>query len=225
MSTQRLFSVTTGIGAMFRAAAIVREERRLRRAVRHMPRPVTWDWAGPRILPLLAGPHLDQPGEEIVRAVADLGCALEFGILMSGVLVLVDRPVAERWECSGDQIHDVAMANLRRRAARLTPADVTRGTMSGRIVSQLRRTPPWASSLLLLPQELVRLFGPEDQIFGAPARDILVSFRIDTPPEVVADIVVDIETSQIYPLWLDPFILEHEIVRWAGTFVDDDAWA
>jgi hypothetical protein len=41
------------------AAHFVKENRALARAVKKMPRPVPWEWARPRLVPLLAGPRFE----------------------------------------------------------------------------------------------------------------------------------------------------------------------
>jgi hypothetical protein len=41
------------------AKQVVREDQAMRRAARQMPKPVPWEWAKPRIVPLLAGPYFD----------------------------------------------------------------------------------------------------------------------------------------------------------------------
>jgi hypothetical protein len=55
------------------AVAILQEQGAMSRAFKRMPKPVTWDWARPRILPLLAGPYIDVDGEGPVRAVPTAG--------------------------------------------------------------------------------------------------------------------------------------------------------
>lgn len=195
-------------------AGLAREERALRRAARDMPRPVRWDWASDRVVPLLAGPYLGRPGEDLVRTALDPGCAVVFGVDLGGAFANVDVAVARRWECTTAQIRDAAMANLRQRASLLEPEDVASGTLSGRIVRLIHRTVGWASSLVLVPDELMRLFGSDDQILAAPGRSKLLSFPIDTPASVVADVVVDFERSETYPLWLDPFVLVDGTLHW-----------
>ena len=185
-----------------------------------MPRPVPWDWAASRVLPLLAGPRIDRPGEEIVRAVVEPGCAVEFGLEIGTALPLVDALVAERWECSAEQIRDAAFANLRRRAAELGRAAVTTATFNGRIV-RISQARPWTSSLVLVPDELMRLFGDHDQVIAAPGRSLLVSFATETPVSVVADVIVDLEMGQAHPLMLDPFMLNGARLYWQCR--DEDA--
>ena len=195
-------------------AGVAREERALWRASRNMPRPVPWDWARDRLVPLLAGPYLGRPGDDLVRTTLDPGCAVVFGLDLGGAFANVDTVVARRWECTTAQIRDAAMTNLRQRGSQLEPEDVSSGTLSGRIVRLIHRGVGWASSLVLVPEELMRLFGSDDQILAAPGRSILLSFPISTPTRVVADIVVDFERGETYPLWLDPFVLVDGVLHW-----------
>jgi hypothetical protein len=184
---------------------IVGEQRRLRRAATRMPKPVPWDWAAPRVLPLLAGPRIDQPDTPIVRTIVDPGCAIIFALMVSGASILVDRPVTERWECSVDQLLVAAMTNLRRKVSGIRPVQVREATFSGRIVRILEGEA--ASSLLLAGEDLRRLFGEHDQILAAPNLSTLLSFPIDCPSDVVGTVVVEFEMRSAWPLMLDPFLL------------------
>lgn len=202
-------------------AHVARRQRALRRAVRNMPNPVPWDWASPRLMPLLSGPQFDDPDLPLVRLTSELGPAIEFGLDLGGVFVTVDRLVAERWECSTDQLLDRGLANLRDRAARITPDQVVAGVMSGRTVRVLRDKPAWASSILLDLASVHRLFGSHDQLLAAPTTSCVVSVPIDTPSRVAADIVVDFE-GPLTSLFLDPFVMEEGAIHWAGGVSDDD---
>lgn len=216
-------TVTISVGGGIRlAAALLREQRALRRATKRMPKPVPWDWARPRLLPLLAGPMLDHTEDEPLRAVAEAGCALVFGIdAGGGIFPMVDAPVAERWECTVRQIRDVAFDNLRRRAARLEPSIVSGGTLSGRIIRIMKGGVPWASSLVLVEDELKRLFGGHDQIFITPGRGTVISFPSETPASTVVDVLDDFERSETYPLMLEPFMLSDGELLWGGALEDE----
>jgi hypothetical protein len=200
-----------------RVARLVRNDREFLRATRRMPRPVPWDWAAPRLMPLLAGPRNDAPGEELVRGTSATGCAIEFGIDLGGHFPLVDRSVAERWETSLAQLAATAAANLERSAAAIPPAVVRTAVRSGRIVRFLDRPAGCASSLLLSPAQLRRLFGEHDQVFGAPGRHTLVSFPIEMPTETIAELHVEMESDELFPLFLQPFQLVDGQLIWADT--------
>lgn len=201
------------------AAHVLRERKAVERAAKRMPKPVPWDWARPRLFPLLAGPAFDDAEAPTVRTTAGPGCAIEFGMDIGGPHLIVDAMVAERWECSAAQLRDVAVANLRRRIADLTPGSMGRGVFSGRMV-RMFRGPRYAASLVLIQDELERLFGSHDQVFATPSQRFLISFPIDTPDAVLADTVVDLELAEPLPLLYDPFVLHDGRLFWQPAAAD-----
>jgi hypothetical protein len=207
---------------VFRVTAhVARRQRRLRQAFRAMPNPVPWDWAAPRLMPLLSGPQFDDPDLPLVRVTSDLGPAIEFGLDVGGAFATVDRRVAERWECSPEQLLGRGLANLRDRAAKIAPDQVVAGVMSGRTIRILRDRPSWASSILLDLPSIHRLFGVHDQLLAAPTTDCLVSLPIDTPTRIAAGIVIDFE-GPLTSLFLDPFVMEGGVLQWVGNAQGDD---
>jgi uncharacterized protein YtpQ (UPF0354 family) len=203
--------------SLARALEILQEERAAARAIRRMPKPVRWEWAKPRLVPLLAGPRIDPEGESLVRVVMDPGVAVVFGLDLGAAFPLVDDAVSTRWESSAEQIREVATSNLERWAAELEPRIVRTATMSGHQIRLIQDRPGWASSIVLVPEELRRLFGDHDQIFAAPRRDTLLNFQPDIPSRVAGEIVVDFEAGATYPLMLDPFGLEDGTLSWGGA--------
>jgi hypothetical protein len=204
-----------------RTARIIKDDRAFRRAASKMPKPVPWEWARPRLMPLLAQPCIDMPGEERIRVVGRPGCAVEFGIDLGGHFPIVDRIVAERWECSVEQLHDTAIENLARRVGAIPLIAVQHAVRSGRAFRMLRSPAGCASSVLLVPDQVRRLFGGQDQVLAAPGRHTLLSFPMDAPTLAVAEIVVEMEQSELAPLFLDPFALCDGEVIWEGDLVDD----
>ena len=204
-------------------AHLVKEQRAIARATRRMPKPVPWEWAQPRLLPLLSGPAIDPPGLPTVRTTAGPGCAVEFGLDLGAVFPVVDALVAERWECDPAQLLEVSLANLRQRTSRLSPANLSSGVLSGRMTRVFRR-PGWAASLVLLEDELIRLLGAHDQFIAVPSRSLLMSFPIETPLRVVADTVVDFEIREAMPLLYEPFLITDGRLSWQPPedFAGDD---
>lgn len=201
---------------------LAREDRALRRALGQMPKPVPWEWAAPRLIPVIAGPVFDPPGEPLVRVRSELGPMVDIGLDLGAALTFVDTKVAERWECSPHQLMERALQNLRDRASRLTVDHVQTGVLSGRAARILDGRPRWAASVLLTPADLFRLFGPHDQFVAAPSADCLLSLPLDTPTATVADIVVDFEMHSQRPLFLDPFLIRDGELEWAEDVGDDD---
>src|SRR6476661_8257582 len=202
-------------------ANVARRQQRIRHAFRTMPNPVPWDWAAPRLMPLLSGPQFDDPDLPLVRLTSELGPAVEFGLDLGGAFATVDRRVAERWECTAEQLWQRGLANLSDRAAKIAPNQVVAGVMSGRTVRVLRDRPAWASSILLDLPSIHRLFGIHDQILAAPTTGCLVSLPIDTPTRLAAEIAIDFE-GPLTSLFLDPFVMEDEALYWSGDLLGDD---
>jgi hypothetical protein len=76
--------------------------------------------------------------------------------------------------------------------------------------------------VVLVPDQVKRLFGGQDQVLAAPGRHTLLSFPIDAPTHAVAEIVVDWEQRELAPLFLDPFGLCDGEVIWEGNATTDD---
>ena len=115
------------------------------------------------------------------------------------------------------------MANLERRVGAIPDSAVQHAVMSGRAFRLLRSPSGCASSVLLIPDQLRRLFGGHDQMLAAPGRHILLSFSIEMPTIAAAQIAVDIEQDELAPLFLGPFLLSDGTLIWDDVPDDLDA--
>jgi hypothetical protein len=192
----------------------IADEWTLASAAQHMPRPVPWEWARSRLVPLLARPGFDVPDEPVVRAVTGPGCVVEFGLDLGGAFAIVDSEVSQRWECMPQQLLDAALANLTSRVRDVQPSEATAGSVRGRLARLLDAPAGLAASTLLLPDELKRIFGDEDQVFIAPGRSRLISFPMSTPPQVIVESALALELDERVPLLLDPFVLVDGELHW-----------
>jgi hypothetical protein len=175
-------------------------------------------------MPILAGPRFDRGPGGPIQVVGAPGCAVLIAIDLGGALPVVDHEVAERWECTVGQLMTEAMSNLEQRAARIRPDAVCSGSLSGHAFRFLDM-PRWCSSLVLVPGHLTRLFGSHDQTIATPATSTIVSLAPDVPSRIVAEIVVGMERREVYPLLIDPFLLEGGQLTWDGVAEwDDDDW-
>jgi hypothetical protein len=94
----------------------------------------------------------------------------------------------------------------------------------GHLVRCLPEPGGWASSAILAgTDQLTRIFGPQDQVFTVPARNMLLSFDASTPNNVIADLTVLLEGSDPHPLMLDPFYLVDGELQWEGVSPGLDA--
>lgn len=159
-----------------------------------------WAWAALRVLPTIPGDvvrvldevDLDELGfrplTDFPTMQVEPGIDVAFAIEVDVVQLKVRQADLDRWDMQPADVMPAALANLRREV----------GTWRGRIVDDhyqgvpvrtLKGWPSWAVSLLLLPDELQRLFGPEDQLFVAPFACNLVALPADVERDLAADLV------------------------------------
>ena len=139
----------------------------------------------------------------------------------------VTRSMAERWEASVEQVEAAAFEHLDRAVGPLGRGHLQQAVHHGHMVRALGEPGGWASSVILSGEENVRrIFGSHDQIFTAPARNMLLSFDFRVPPTAIVEITVGFEGMDPHPLLLDPFALVDGELRWEGLTVvpaEDDA--
>jgi hypothetical protein len=101
----------------------------------------------------------------------------------------VDQEMLDRWDMTIERVVAVALGNLRREVGTWIGTIYTDDSYHDIPVRGLDGWPAWSTSLLLLPDELKRLFGDHDQLFIAPYQCCLVSLPIDVSRDIAADIV------------------------------------
>lgn len=169
-------------------------------ALETIPDDMPWAWAALRVLPAVRGERiqviedveLERLGFEPLAAFPRLemppGIGVTFAIEADVVQVTVNQRHLDAWAMTVDEVLPAAMANLRRAAGswRGTVYDDTYAGVPARL---LEGWPHWASSLLVAPEALTRLFGREDQLFVAPYQCNLISLPIDVDRDIAADLI------------------------------------
>lgn len=169
-------------------------------ALDHIPAEPSWAWATLRVLPTIPGDVVrvldDVDLEELgFRPLTDFptlhvepGVDVAFGIEAEVVQVRVHQADLDRWELTLAEVMPAALANLRRAIGTWT-GRVKEDRYEGVPVRMLEDWPQWAVSLLLVPEELKRLFGSHDQVFVAPYACNLVALPADVDRDLAADLV------------------------------------
>ena len=85
------------------------------------------------------------------------------------------------------------------------------------IVRALATPEGCATSVLLVPDALRRIFGDGDQIFTAPSRGLLLAFPIETPTESIDLLTEEAQRLDPHPLLLAPFRLSTGRLTWDGV--------
>jgi hypothetical protein len=93
-----------------------------------------------------------------------------------------------RWGVTVEEVAVTALANLRR-TARTWDGTAYPDSLDGLPIYGLQGWPHWAASLILLPDELIQLFGSHDQLFIAPYACNLLSLPIEVDREIAAGVI------------------------------------
>lgn len=169
-------------------------------ALMSIPAGAPWTWAALRVLPIIHGRRLqviddvelEEMGFRPVSAFPTLemapGIDVAFAIEVDVVYLTIDQQQLDRWEMTVEQVAPAAMANLRR-AVGTWNGSVYTEDRDGVPIRALEGWPHWATGLIVLPDQLQRLFGPQDQLFIAAYACNLVSLPIDVDRDFAADLV------------------------------------
>ena len=143
------------------------------------------DWAGvsDQVIPLFQRLRPYPPGfPDAVRHVLPSGISVTFGIDTGPAFLHVTPEIIEGWGRTVGQVADRALRNLRQRAALVGPDALLREPIGHVPMQALQSGTGSASTFVLVPDELPRIFGPQRQLFLAPMRDLLVSVPWDIEP-------------------------------------------
>ncbi len=149
-------------------------------AVGRLPGDLPWEEVAPRVLPQFerARPYrLGLP--ERVATMVPPGLPVSLSIDMGPAIVHVSASMLDGWSMSVADVTARALANLHDRAAKVRPADVLWDAIDGVRTGWLQTKLGIGATLVLAPQELVRILGPGPRLLVAPMRDLLITLPPD----------------------------------------------
>jgi hypothetical protein len=112
------------------------------------------------------------------------GLDVTFGLDIGPAFLYVGSWALERWGVTEDELVDRALANVRRHSGARQMFGLIQELVGGEPLSAFQSREGWASTLLLVPDELARVFGDEPSLVMAPSRDVLLRFPIHVDPEL-----------------------------------------
>lgn len=159
-------------------------------AIAALPRDLDWSILAEDVVPLFGRRRplpIDAPAP--IQVVLPPGLSVGFGVDIGPAFLNITESLLARWGIDRAELVRRAMANTESRARLLQPSDVHHvEVFDGLWIAILTARILPASALLLLPHELERLFGPEERLFVAPMRDLLIGFPGDVDPATAATI-------------------------------------
>ena len=192
------------------------------RAMGSLPSDLDWRSMAPNVIPVLPRrrPMPFEAGEPF-RVTLPPGIPTGFGIDIGPAFLMVASSLLTTWSVDAADIVATGLDNLRRRIRSVRPRDLHHDTFGGVPVRILQSGVGCASALVLVPDELERIFGPERQCLIAPMRDLLISMPADADRELVAWLNDEFASMDPNGLALDAFVLEDGALRYealvAGT--------
>jgi hypothetical protein len=192
------------------------------RAMGGLPPDLDWEVMAPNVIPILPRrrPMPPMAGDPF-RVTLPPGIPTGFGIDIGPAFLVVGSSLLETWPIGPAELVATGLDNLRVRMAGIRPRDIVRQSVDSIPLRVLQSGLGCASALLLAPDELVRIFGPDPQCLIAPMRDLLVSM----PPETDRAFVgwLNDEFSEMDPngLAVDAFALEDGALRYEALGVGE----
>jgi hypothetical protein len=142
------------------------------------------------------------------------GIPVGFGIDIGPAFLVVGETLLATWQIDAADLVATALGNLRTRLREVRPRDLVAQEIGDVPVRVLQSGLGCASALVLVPDELERVFGAGPQLLLAPMRDLLLSM----PPDVDRRFArwLQDEFSEMDPngLELDAFVHEGAVVRY-----------
>ena len=170
-----------------------------------------WDEMAPMILPILKRvSHPFPPEAAPLQMHVPPGLWTGFGIDFGPAFSHVSAQMLERWGVDHATLLGTALENLRRRVVR-EPPRVQRFEFEGVGLVGIQGH-GWGSSLVLLPDVLGPILGPEPRLLLAPVRNTLVSLPDDVDIDLAAGVWHALADGAHDELDVEP-------LRWTGSTV------
>ena len=151
--------------------------------------------------------------EPPAHAVVPPGVTVGFGVDLGLAFARVASVHVEAWPVDMDGVTERALRNLRRRARRARDYDLVREPIGGVPTVAFQSRDGWASTAILVPEAIERLFGPAPALFIAPSRDLLVGLPDDVDSEFATWLTEEFEATDPNALRLEGFEWRNGAVR------------
>jgi hypothetical protein len=143
--------------------------------------------------------------EPPARAVVPPGVSVGFAIDIGPAFARISTGHLDRWPVDLDDLTDRSLRNLRRRARHAQDYDLVCEPVDGVPTAVFQSRDGWASTAILIPEAIDRLFGPGPALFIVPSRDLLVGLPVDVDPEFATWLTEEFEAMDANALRLEAF--------------------
>lgn len=156
-------------------------------AIESVPQGLEWADLADRVIPVFQRVRPYPPGmPEPIRVVVPPGLSVGFGVDIGPAFLGVHTDILDGWPVTAAELLERALANLARRMAAVSRNELIHGSVGDVPIRALQASSGCASTYVLLPEPLRRIFGTEPQLLIAPMRNLLVSMPLETDREFAA---------------------------------------
>jgi hypothetical protein len=156
-------------------------------ALLEQPEDMNWEWASNHVIPVMPRVRPYPPGfPEPMRTVVTPGVAIQFAIDVGPAFMGVSEELIRTWGVCLGEVHARSLSNVLTRAAQIRPSEIYNGGIGEAPTRWLQTGRSIGSVLVLVPDELARLFGPEPGFFITPMRDLIIGLPADVDRELAA---------------------------------------
>jgi hypothetical protein len=110
------------------------------------------------------------------------GIEVGLGLDIGPAMLFVGHQQLSDWSVSQDRAFDQALANVSARVAAHRQFALIHERIAGVPTIAFQSREGWASSLLLLPDDLTRVLGERNGLLLAPMRDLIMCLPLDAEP-------------------------------------------
>jgi hypothetical protein len=190
-------------------AAWIHDDPRFSSALRRLDaHGFAWDDVASDILPVFerARPS-SYPADPPALTVLPPGVTVGFGVDAGPAFMRISTTHLAHWPVDLPGLVDRALDNLTSRARDAHARDLLRDSVDDVPITVFQSHDGWASTTVLLPEAMDRLFGPGPALFVAPSRDVLMGLPIDIDLEFATWLTEEFEA-------IDPNALRLEAFEW-----------
>jgi uncharacterized protein YtpQ (UPF0354 family) len=167
-----------------------------------------WEAAAPRLRPALPRRRPLPPGtDDLPEREYPPGIRVTLGLDIGPAMLFVNHAQVDRWGVTADQAFRRALSNIRTLVRRRRQFALIHQRICGVPTVAFQSREGWASSLLLLPDELTRVLGARNGLLMAPMRDLLLLMPIDAEPGLAYLILEEFAEADMNALDLPLFVL------------------
>jgi hypothetical protein len=135
------------------------------------------------------------------------GISAGLGLDIGPAMLFIGHEQLKGWGVTADRAFDQALSNVRARVAARKQFALATERIADVPTIAFQSREGWASSLLLLPDELTRVLGERDGLVLAPMRDLIMLMPLDADPGLAVYLLDEFAEADMNALDLPIFVL------------------